>query len=127
MNVAFDLDGTISAYPALCESIASSLVAAGHMVVVLTGHADKNPESCNRDEVTAKKKSLTEAVGFKSFSRFVCCIVRNSQEAAAFKAGYCFGEKIDVLIDDAPDYCEAVKRQCPNMLVLHVHEKGDKK
>jgi phosphoglycolate phosphatase-like HAD superfamily hydrolase len=123
MRVAFDLDGTISAYPALCESMAAAFTAAGHHVLVLTGHAVPDPAACDRAAVDAFKREACVSRGFKSFHEMVCCVVRNSDEAAAYKAGYCKGHAVDILVDDAANYCRAVKAANPGMLVLHVHEK----
>ena len=119
MKVAFDLDGTISAYPAKCEDMAAAFVAAGHHVLVLTAHAEPGADPA---AVDAFKREACLSCGFRSFHELVCCIVRNSDEAAAYKAGYCRGHGVDVLIDDAANYCRAVKAANPGMLVLHVHE-----
>ena len=120
MTIAFDLDDTITIYPHQCEVIASSLMQAGHKVIIISGAEIPNPTHEQACETRRAKLELAKTKGFTSCNGIEVAFVRNSDEAAQYKAGYCKGEGVDILIDDSLKYCETVKRACPGLLVLRV-------
>ncbi len=59
MKVGLDLNGTVDEDPATFQSLMSSLRAAGHQVVILTGCSAPKPTKADKRE----KKQLLEEIG----------------------------------------------------------------
>ena len=122
MKVAIDVDGTLTAYPEVVADLVDALSRTGNSVMFLTGNASPDPYKVDRDEVRRLRREQVQSLARVSDPVIHVCFVRNSKEAAIEKAEYCYANGIALFIDDAPDYCEAVKAKCPAAMVLHVRE-----
>ena len=58
MRVAVDIDGTVDANPREFQSLMSSLMAAGHIVSVVTGTSDGPPTQADYDNKAAYLTNL---------------------------------------------------------------------
>ena len=124
MKVVFDLDGTITLHPAACEAMAAAFTGMGHTVAVLTGHAGNEYTEEQRNKVRDTKRDVLWEIGFMSYGELVVCFGENSRKVASLKAGWIKNNGAHVFIDDSILYCDEVKKACPGVLVLHVHEVG---
>lgn len=94
MKVAVDVDGTVDADPAAFQSLCSSLVAAGHRVIMLTGTS--NPVTRVEKK---RKEGYLRSLGFTKGAAFTKLkVVPNPPEGP--KADYCRRKKIAILIDN---------------------------
>jgi hypothetical protein len=121
MNVAIDIDGTCSAYPAAFAALSRALTTAACRVVLLTGHSCSEPSKADQAALLASRRRQVEPWGL-SFEQIIVRVGRNSAEVADQKASYCRASQVCLFIDDSPDYCRAVKRLAPSTLVLRVWE-----
>ena len=84
---AIDYDGTFSADPALFRLFVNLLRAHGHESVLVTGRSDEGPFGAEVKRAVGNLMPIVFAAG-------------DWKKEAAAKAGY----KIDVWIDDHPEY-----------------------
>lgn len=119
MNVAIDIDGTLSVWFSVLGPLSKALTVAGHTVVLLTGHSCPDPENADRDNLLHGRRTQVEPF-CASFQEIIVCVGRNSTEVAQQKAEYCRNQQIDLFIDDSLNYCAGVRQRSPGTLVLHV-------
>lgn len=94
MNVAFDLDGTVSAFPAVCQQMISALTAAGHHVYILTGVEESAVTAADQ---AAKRQALTAlGIGKDTYYKLVVC----PKPHAANKVKALQDNDIEVLFDN---------------------------
>jgi hypothetical protein len=106
MKVAFDIDGTISEYPAFFAILSSALRAAGHQVLVLT----------YRDPAASRAASEQLATWGVEFDKLV---IAPSLEA---KGELCAALGVNVFFDDQDECVAAVPE---SVLVCKVRNGGN--
>src|SRR5262249_39933379 len=106
MNVALDIDGTISEHPELFALLSASLRAAGHAVIVLTY---RDPERVEHTRTELAAWGITyDAIVFA--------------DSLAAKGELCRLHRIDVFIDDQDECIVGVPE---SVLVLKVRNGGN--
>ena len=94
MRVCFDIDGTLSASPALCK-LMCDLKAHGHKVVVLTGH---HSAEITKADKKSKKADLA-ALGLKGC--YDKLHVYPEASVSQCKAAYCKKHDVPLMIDNS--------------------------
>ena len=94
MRVCFDIDGTLSASPALCK-LMCDLKAHGHKIVVLTGH---HSAEITKADKKSKKADLA-ALGLKG--AYDKLHVYPETEVAQCKADYCRKHDVPLMFDNS--------------------------
>ena len=114
MKVAVDLDNTIDAAPKQLQSLMSGLLAAGHLVVVLTGTAEDAPSQ----EVWQAKADYLNTLGCGSCWSSMTVVASADGSGAEAKAKWCDENGVDILIDNSKDNAKAAtKAGVPLVLV----------
>ena len=96
MRVAVDVDGTLDANPRQMQSIMSALMAAGHIVSVLTGTSNTVATQADFDNKVAYLTSL----GCNECWNDMTVIAHTDADLADQKAAWCATNGVDVLIDN---------------------------
>ena len=89
MNVAIDIDGTLSRYPNQLRALAEKLQSSGCGVFILTASRGEVPKESRPGAVRADIDNHYKM----PWIRVVCCEQRE-------KPDICNREKVDILIDD---------------------------
>lgn len=127
MLVAVDIDGTLSAHPYKFACMIAALQTNGDDVVLLTGGIVEKP-NCDlvfQRAVSERREQVRpffESHSFKVLDKVTIypCLAKSFAEVVPLKGIYCRDNKVDILFDDSPSYCEAVKKLSPGTLVLKV-------
>ena len=98
MRVAVDIDGTVDANPREFQSLMSSLMAAGHIVSVVTGTSDGPPTQADYDNKAAYLTNLGMAECWHDLT--VISHPGGNNDLAATKAQWCVDNGVDCLIDN---------------------------
>ena len=98
MRVAVDIDGTLDSNPREFQSIMSSLVAAGHIVSVVTGTSDGPPTQADYDNKAAYLTNL--GMGECWHDLTVISHPGGEDELAAVKTQWLVDNGVDVFIDN---------------------------
>ena len=106
MLVAFDVDGTIDAYPEVCQSLMSALRAAGQRVVVITGCGADTPTPQDTIDKTGYLASLGCA---NCYDQLV--VLGNPTDE--LKAKWLKANNADLLIDNDKGNAKAAAEVCP--------------
>ena len=108
MLVAFDLDGTLDAYPRPLQSMMCALQASGHQVYVLTGMtSDEQPTP---DDIAAKV-TLLESLGVTDCYDKIIVVSSPDGDVSDAKARYLESVGADILIDNDKSNAKAVTAQ----------------
>ena len=118
MKFAFDLDGTISAAPAVFAAIMKALMKDGHHVTVLTGAV--GPPGNSPQWRLNQLHSLGVLPG-EHFGELAIANGINTDEVADKKAGFCRDEGFAFMIDDTDSWVEKIRAASPNTLCLRMH------
>ena len=98
MRVAVDIDGTLDANPREFQSIMSALMAAGHIVSVITGTSDDSPTQQDFDNKCAYLTNL----GMSECWNDMTLLSRSStQDLAVLKANWLVVNGCDVFVDNS--------------------------
>ena len=90
MKIAFDFDGTITAYPQAFEALVPILKKGGAELVILTACAGEFPEHLRQTEAERRLASF----GFEDIPVVWC--------HTAKKPAWCRKHNVDILVDDVP-------------------------
>lgn len=101
MNVAFDIDDTISRHPAFFSLISKALAEAGHRVVIITLREDREGAQDDlgkwgityHELISAKSQELVE-VG-----------------ACEWKAKMCVQQAIEIFFEDMPEVVKCIDHE----------------
>jgi uncharacterized HAD superfamily protein len=108
MNIAFDLDGTITRNPAFFSVISKALVDAGHKVFIITWREDRE---FTLEDLAEHGITYTQLV-LPSDEQIRGIAYQQWKTAAAqFKAEACRSLKIDVFFDDMPEVVNVLAPQ----------------
>jgi len=113
MEIAFDVDDTITKNPSLFREFMLSLRTMGAIVYILTGNDGSMPRS-------KRLKQLKKIGIVNCYDELLIAEGRNVAEVAREKAEICSERQIDIFIDDTELYCQAVREQNPNTIILKV-------
>ena len=103
MKVAVDLDNTIDATPKEMQSLMTALMAAGHVVVVLTGTA----EDVVTQEVWNDKNQYLNTLGCSTCWNQLTVIASPDGSGSDAKAKWCDEHGVDILIDNSKENARA--------------------
>ena len=103
-HYAMDIDGSIAAAPQQMQELASSLMAAGHRVSVVTGTGD---DTVTQQEWDAKANYLNSLGMGQSYGTLT--VISNSVSGGlpAAKAQWCVDNGVDCLIDNSKENAKA--------------------
>lgn len=107
IHVALDLDGTISAIPSVFAALGKAICDDGNRVTVLTGALNNFPDSTRTVEGRLKQLESLGLFRWIHFTDVEVCVAKSGSEVAQLKRSYCQDNKVDLLIDDEPMYCNA--------------------
>jgi hypothetical protein len=117
MNVAFDIDGTLDAFPSVMLALCSALIAAGNHVYIITGvEADKVTPA----DVAAKTSYLT-GLGFGKGTYTQLIVIPEPHDEN--KAKECKDNDIELLIDNSVPNVKAAKGVCACLLLWNNKKK----
>lgn len=116
-TAAFDIDGTIDAFPGLFRTIMTALHNAGCQVLVLTGSDDNAVTQQDIDD----KRSYLGALGINAsvYDGLIVC----PKPVADNKAQAIKDHDIDVLFDNDVKNAKACKPECAVLLLWNSKEK----
>jgi len=114
---AIDMDGTFWRYPYLLARLTENFEP-----IILTGTSHEDAWTDYRSQIIAERekqvKDILQGIGITI--RLIVCCGTNSSECATQKAEWCKKLEAVVFIDDSDNYCDAVRRENPNILILKV-------
>lgn len=114
MNIALDVDGTVDAFPAVFDSLAAALEAAGHKVYVITG---VEADTVTQADVEAKQGYL-KSLGFTAYTAiYVCPTPHDTHKADLVKQ-----LDIALLIDNSKANVKAVAPEAAALLLWNNKE-----
>lgn len=102
------MDGTLTAAPRALGALGAALVAAGHRVTVLTGALPSFPALTRTAEGRVAQLASFALEQGTHFSAVEVCKGTSPHEVALLKRQFCAEHDVVLLIDDDPDYCNAV-------------------
>ena len=105
MKVAFDIDGTVDADPAVFQSLMAALKASGNQVVILTGCSSPTPTAQDRQKKVQYLNSL--GVG-KDYDQLVVFGDPPHKQMAK----WCKKNKVDLLIDNSVQNAKLASKYC---------------
>lgn len=114
--IAIDIDGTTTRYPQQMKRLLDAYPDS----VLLTGCSVHDPESADIGMLLAGRHAQLEPLIGTVERHIEICVGRNSAEVAEMKGRFCREHSVQLLIDDSPDYCDAVRRLSPATAVLRV-------
>ncbi len=103
-HISLDIDGTIAAYPAQFQELASSWMSAGHRVSVLTG---SGAPTITQREWEEKANYLNELGMGQSYDDLTVISNQVAGGLATAKAQWLCDNGVDVFIDNNRNNCEA--------------------
>lgn len=116
MNVGFDIDGTLDAFPEVLGSVMAALAAAGHHVYVLTGvEADQVTE----DDVAAKQQYLMSIGCTSWFALYVLPEPHDTNKAQVIKE-----QDIKLLVDNSVANAKAAVDECAVLVLWNAKVKN---
>ena len=121
MQIAIDIDGTITRYPLIFNELICLFRAGAHCVVILTGAAVPNPASVDRAALHTGRLLQLSPLLQEPIPPIEICVGRDPTEVADLKARFCLDHSIDLLIDDSKIYCDWVRSISPRTAVLMVY------
>ncbi len=105
MNIAFDLDGTITRSPAFFSVISKALVASGHSVFIVTWREDREfaledlaEHGITFSQLVLPSEQQIRGIGYQQWKA----------AAAQWKAEVCRTLKVDVFFEDMPEVINAL-------------------
>lgn len=114
MLIAVDIDGTIDATPDEMRTLMGSLMAAGHVVVVLTGIADDIATQSDFDH----KANYLRSLGCGAVWDKMVVLPHARGEIDLMKAQWCKDNGVDIFIDnDKANARAAIDAGIPLVLV----------
>lgn len=119
MTAAFDLDGTISAYPQICGFLAHGIRRNGGKVVVLTGAVRGVGPGHDRAFRMNQLHEVNWNVGV-DFDELVIAVGDDVSDVAREKAKWMKENSAEIFIDDTALFLMEAKKTNPGMLVLGV-------
>jgi hypothetical protein len=117
MRVAVDIDGTLDANPREMQSIMSALVAAGHIVSIVTGTSDGSVTQNDWDNKAAYVASLGCAECWSDLT-VVAHGVGNGNDLATQKAQWLVDNGVDVYFDNTVANIKAANKAGIKLCVL---------
>lgn len=123
MRVTIDIDGTLTAWPAVLDAVAKTILGIGGTVVLLTGCTAPDPATVNNAGLVESRRRQVRAIpgaADMAVLDIVVCVGRDVADVADLKGAYCRDHGVTIVIDDAPEYCAAIRRLSPQTLVLQV-------
>ena len=115
MNIALDLDDTISRCPPFFSILSKAFIASGHKVYVITHREDR---AFAAEDLAAYGISYDELIlpTVEEFQRNTSGEWRTS--IGAWKAEMCRRLEVDVCIDDMPDVVNALDERILALMVV---------
>lgn len=116
INIAFDVDGVLDAFPAVMLMLCGALMASGNHVYIITGVEE---DTVTKDDITNKTLYLT-GLGFGKGTYTELIVM--PQPHAENKAKEIKDNNIALLIDNNKDNVKAAKTLCPCLLLWNTKE-----
>jgi hypothetical protein len=120
MNVAVDVDGTITAAPLAFAALMKALMETGHGVYVLTGAIDPNSPGA-KTEMRMEQLAIVGLNRGTHYTDIRVFVDRDVNKIAYLKADFCRDHDIEIFFDDSKMYQEAVMIRSPKTLRLWPH------
>ena len=120
MNVAIDIDGTITADPLAFAGLMKSLIDGGHGVHVLTGAIDPNSPGA-KPEMRMEQLAMLGIKKDVHYTSLQVYVDRDVNKISYLKADFCRDNNCAMFIDDSKMYHEAVMIRSPKTLRLWPH------
>lgn len=105
MKVACDIDGAADLDPQVMQSVMSSLLAAGHQVVILTGCSSPEPTQQDLDEKAHYLNSIGQGACWDLLVVF-------GDPPHKAKAHWIRDNKVDLLIDNSESNATLASKYC---------------
>ncbi len=128
MNIAFDIDDTITAKPRLFAAI--SIATAANRVIIVSSRS--NTEECRRETLDELGRYGVHHQGLYLLDdgpeireRCPHSDLDWYQKYLWQKVEICVREEVDVVFEDDVKVIELFKRYAPGILILQVHRSGD--
>lgn len=127
MRVAIDVDNTITRHPEQCRALMEALRRQFYYVCVLTEHLADPEEMTQRDHDVLYHALAAQLAALRIFwdSHYLhlqVVVGKNSEACATEKGRECKARSIELFIDDSKRYCEAVRKECPQTMILNVFD-----
>jgi hypothetical protein len=119
MNVAFDIDGTLDAFPVVFESLCAALMAAGHHVYIITGVEE---DTVTKTDIANKTAYLT-GLGFGKGTYTTLIVMPKPHDVN--KAKEVAENDIELLLDNSVANVKACKGLCACLLLWNNKKKDD--
>lgn len=110
MLVAVDIDGTVDADPPMFLSLMSSLQAAGHTVIVVTGSQGVSQDELETDAV--EKVGYLKSIGLDACYSEMVVLQADDDGLPDEKARYLDERGCDLLIDNSKANAKAAADVC---------------
>lgn len=110
MNIAVDIDGTITESPGFFKEFMLAMREKGHSIHIITGTTNikKTPEECQEHrKAQLKKYDIKEK---EDYDYLVICRSPMVEGVAAAKADYCKNKNIDIIFEDSDLFIEAINK-----------------
>ena len=118
MNIAFDVDGVLDAFPPVMLMLCGSLTAGGNHVFIITGiESDEKPTQSDLDN----KEAYLTGLGFGKGSYYKLIVINQPHDKN--KAQAIKDNKIALLIDNNVNNVKAAKKLCACLLLWNTKEK----
>lgn len=115
-NIAFDLDGTISSFPAVFQTLIAALTAAGRQVYILSGAGDDKAQPGEQEAKVQYLRSL--GIGPELYHELI--VVPNPHKN---KARVIQEKNIGIFFDNNKQNVKAAAPYCVALLVWNSREK----
>lgn len=110
MNVGFDIDGTIDAFPRVFQSLISALATAGHHVFIITG---VDADTVTQADIEAKRLYLV-SMGIVTYTSLIVCPTPHAEN----KARVIQEQDIELFIDNDKGNVKAAAKSGAVSLLL---------
>lgn len=117
MIYCFDVDGTISAHPAIFKEIMRGLLAIGHEVYPLTGTLTGHPDP---EESRYKQLASFGINRGEHYTDVVVCEGSWWGECGELKGRFCKEKGVVFMVEDTDPFIESIKKHSPETLCLRM-------
>lgn len=119
MKVAIDIDGTLTKDPKRLGALIGIMSASANWhVVLLTGQTGDG--TLGYKDESSRRAQVESLLPDGPTVPIVICWGKDTKEVAYRKGAYCRAHAIDLFIDNDTSYCQQVREQSPDTLVLQV-------
>lgn len=117
----FDVDGTITAAPAVFRTIMESLLKAGHKVYPLTGSLEA--ATANHQSLLQYRTNQLASYGFikgKHYTEISIAVGNTFDDVAQIKGKFCKEVGSALMVEDVDLFINGIKQHSPDTLCLRM-------